>query len=79
MLNLIVRLAQTIPPNIQEQGEEIVEKINSNPPLKWALLGIGAFCALVFLFGILKHAFKAALLFAILSVGAWVWYFNVGW
>ena len=64
----------TIPPR-----EEIVEQINSNPQLKWALLGIGAFCALVFLFGIVKHFFKAAILFAILSVGAWIWYFNVGW
>ena len=77
MLKVFVRLAQAVTPTLPEQGEEIIQQINSNPQLKWTLIGIGAFCALVFVFGIIKHAFKAAILFAVLSVAAWIWYFNI--
>jgi hypothetical protein len=77
MRNLIVWVAQTIPPNIQEHVDEARDLVNANPQLKWTLIGIGAFCALIFVFGIIKHAFKAAFLFAILSVAAWIWYFNI--
>ncbi len=77
MRNLIFWIAQTIPQDIQEHVDEARDLVNSNPQLKWTLIGIGAFCALVFVFGIIKHAFKAAVLFAILSVAAWIWYFNI--
>ncbi len=43
----------------------------------WTLVGIGAFTALIFVFGIVKHAVKAAVLGAVLSVAAWIWYFNI--
>ena len=45
--------------------------------LLWILVGVGVFTALVFVLGIIKHAFKAAFLGAVLSVAAWVWYFNI--
>ena len=59
--------------------QQFVETVKANPVLMWTLVGVGVFTALIFVFGILKHAFKAAFLFAILSVAAWIWYFNVGW
>ncbi len=77
MRNLIFWIAQTIPQNFQEDVDQARELVNSNPQLKWTLIGIGAFCALVFVLGIIKHAFKAAFLFAVLGVAAWVWYFNI--
>ena len=77
MRYLLSLLAQTIPPDLQERGEEIVETVKANPVLMWTLVGVGVFTALIFVFGILKHAFKAAFLFAILSVAAWIWYFNI--
>jgi len=77
MLTLMFRIAQTIPQDIQEHVDDIADQVNRNPQLKWTLIGLGAFCALVFVLGIIKHAFKAAFLFAILSVAAWVWYFNI--
>ena len=39
MLNLFVRLSLAVPVTIPPR-EEIVDKINSNPQLKWALLGL---------------------------------------
>ena len=77
MRNLMLWIAQTIPQDIQEHVDDIADQVNRNPQLKWTLIGIGAFCALVFVLGIFKHAFKAAFLFAVLSVAAWVWYFNI--
>ena len=77
MRYLFVRLYQVVPQNIQDQADEIVEKVKANPTLLKILIGVGAFCALVFVFGIIKHAFKAAVLFAVLSVAAWIWYFNI--
>jgi hypothetical protein len=77
MSYLLALFAQTIPPEIQERTQEIVEQVKANPTLKWTLVGVGAFCALVFVFGIIKSAFKAAFLFAVLSAAAWIWYFNI--
>ncbi|MFH1331473.1 MAG: hypothetical protein ABIJ48_12615 [Actinomycetota bacterium] len=77
MLYLLSRLAQTVPQDIQDRADQIVEQVKANPTLMWTLVGVGAFTALVFVFGIFKHAFKAAFLGAVLSVAAWVWYFNI--
>ena len=72
MRYLLSRLAQTVPP-----ADQIVDTVKANPTLMWILIGVGAFTALVFVLGIMKHAFKAAFLGAVLSVAAWVWYFNI--
>jgi uncharacterized BrkB/YihY/UPF0761 family membrane protein len=77
MRNLLYQLAQTIPQDIQERTEEIVEQVKANPVLMWTLVGVGVFTALVFVIGIMKSAFKAAFLGAVLSVAAWIWYFNI--
>jgi hypothetical protein len=77
MLYLLSRLAQTVPQDIQDRADQIVDQVKANPKLMWTLIGVGAFTALVFVFGIIKHAFKAAFLGAVLSVAAWVWYFNI--
>lgn len=62
---------------IPEEVQQGIETVKANPALMWTLIGVGIFTALVFVFGIIKQAFKAALLGAILSVGAWIWYFNI--
>jgi len=77
MRYLLFQIAQVVPQDLQERADEIVEQVKANPTLMWTLVGVGAFTALVFVLGIIKHAFKAALLGAILSVAAWVWYFNI--
>lgn len=76
MLNLLYQASEIVhqlPGEIQ-QG---IETVKANPALMWTLIGVGAFTALVFVLGILKHAFKAAFLGAVLSVAAWIWYFNI--
>lgn len=77
MRYLLLQLAQTIPQDLQERADEIVDTVKANPALMWTLVGVGIFTALVFVIGIMKSAFKAAFLGAVLSVAAWVWYFNI--
>lgn len=66
-------LIERLPDNLQEG----LETVKANPTLMWTLVGVGVFTALVFVIGIMRSAFKAAFLGAILSVAAWVWYFNI--
>jgi hypothetical protein len=67
--------------DVVERGEEILDTVRTeaeaNPVFLGILIGIGALTALVFLWGIAKHAFKAALFGGLLSAAAWIWYFNI--
>jgi uncharacterized membrane protein len=77
MRYLLFQIAQTIPQDIQDRADDIVEQVKANPTLLKVLIGVGIFTALVFVLGIIKHAFKAAFLGAVLCVAAWIWYFNI--
>lgn len=77
MRYLLLQIAQTIPQDIQDRADEIVEQVKANPTLLKVLIGVGIFTALVLVLGIIKHAFRTAFLGAVLSVAAWVWYFNI--
>lgn len=74
-------LLQTTTTDLSERLNDVVDTVKAeaeaNPVFLGILIGIGALTALVFLWGIAKHAFKAALFGGLLSAGAWVWYFNL--
>ncbi len=79
-MNLLAQtgeLVDRLPDQVKDKAGDIVEQVKANPVLMWILVGVGALAALVFVIGIIKHAFKAALLAGLLSVGAWYWYFNI--
>lgn len=63
--------------DLVEQGREIVEAAKNDPVLLGVLIGAGVLTALVFVFGLVKQVFKTAFIGGLLSVGIWVWYFNV--
>jgi hypothetical protein len=56
---------------------EIAEQVRANPELQRILIGVGMVTAAIFVFGIAKHAVKAAAIGGVLCVGVWFWYFNV--
>jgi hypothetical protein len=64
-------------PTIPENAGEIVDKVKANPQLLAILIGVGVLTAVLFVWGIMKHAIKAAIIGGILSVAAWYWYFNI--
>jgi hypothetical protein len=64
-------------PTIPEIAGQIVDQVKANPQLLAILIGVGVLTAMLFVWGIMKHAIKAAIIGGILSVGAWFWYFNI--
>ena len=64
-------------PTISENAGQIVDQVKANPQLLAILIGVGVLTAMLFVWGIMKHAIKAAIIGGILSVGAWFWYFNI--
>ncbi len=73
MLARLLQIDITVP----ERAEEIVEQVKADPTLQAMLVGIGVVTAMVFAWGVVKQAFRAALFGGALSVIAWVWYFNI--
>ncbi len=76
MLNLLYQTGEFVA-QLPEEIQQGIETVKANPTLMWTLVGIGAFTALVFVLGVAKRAFKVAFLGAVLSVAAWIWYFNI--
>lgn len=70
-------LAAQVPGDVSDRAGEIVDQVKENPTLAAILLGIGVLAIVVFVWGIVKQAFKAAFLAAVLGAGAWFWYFDV--
>jgi hypothetical protein len=68
---------QTLPDDVLERADEIVETVKANPVLLGVLAVIGLITAVIFLFGVVRQAFKAALIGGLLSAGAWYWYFSI--
>lgn len=60
-----------------EQGREALETVKAEPALLAILIGIGVLTAAIFVWGLFKHALKAAVIGGLLSFGAWYWYFNI--
>ena len=55
----------------------LLESAAANPALTAILIGVGVLAVLIFVFGIVKSAFKAAFFAGVIGVGAWYWYFNI--
>lgn len=73
----MLRLLAQIPGDLPERAGEIADQVKANPVLLAMLIGVGIITAFVFLWGIARQAFKAAIFGGLLSAGAWYWYFNV--
>ena len=69
-------LAQ-IPDGVPERAGEIVDKVKADPALAALLIGVGVLTAALFVWGMFKQVFKAAIFGGLLSVATWYWYFNI--
>jgi len=63
--------------DLKEKGQELLETAKANPALLKILVVIGVFTAVLFFWGVARQAMKAAVIGALLSAGAWYWYFNI--
>ena len=70
-------IVDRIPDDIRERGTEIVDTVKANPTLLTVLVVVGILTALLFVWGVVKQIFKAALFGGLASAAVWYWYFNV--
>jgi hypothetical protein len=73
----MLRFLQTLPDDVAERADEIVDTVKANPALLATLAVIGVVTAVIFFFGVVRQAFRAALIGGALSAGAWYWYFTI--
>ena len=69
--------ADELTDQVGEQVGVLVEQAKADPALLAILIAVGVITAIVFLWGVIKQVFKAALVAGVLSAGAWYWYFNI--
>ena len=70
-------IVDRVPEDVRDRVGEIAETVEADPVLAAILIGVGVVTALIFFWGVVKQAFKAAIVGAILSAGAWYWYFDI--
>ena len=71
-------VVELLPPDIQDRiPSGLLESASANPVLTIVLIAVGVAAALLFFYGLVKSAFKAALFAAVVGGGAWFWYFNI--
>lgn len=76
-LDVGARLAGILPDSMSDVAGEVIDQVRGNPALMRALIGIGVVTAGVFVFGVVKHAVKAALIGGLLSASAWWWFVSM--
>jgi hypothetical protein len=70
-------IVDRIPDDLRDRADEIVSEVQANPTLMAVLVVVGVLTALLFVWGVVKQAFKAALFAGLASAGVWYWYFNI--
>ena len=73
MLLLFLQTDELVP----EQVGEVIEAAKADPALAAALIAAGVATLAIFVWGMTKQLFKAALFAGLASAGIWYWYFNI--
>jgi len=63
--------------DVRERADEIFETVKADPTLLAILIGVGIITAAIFVWGLVRQVFKAALFAGLASAGVWFWYFNI--
>jgi hypothetical protein len=77
MLRLLFQADELVPEDIRERADEIIETVKADPTLLAILIGVGVLTAGIFVWGMMRQVFKAALFAGLASAGIWYWYFNI--
>ena len=77
MLSLLLQADELIPEDVRDRADEIIETVKADPALLAILIGVGVLTIGIFIWGVMRQAFKAALFAGLASAGVWYWYFNI--
>lgn len=77
MLRLLMQTEELIPEDVRDRADEIIDTVKADPTLLAILVVVGLLTFGIFVWGITKQVFKAAIFAGLASAGIWYWYFNV--
>lgn len=77
MLRFLLQTDTLVPDEVRDRADEIIDRVKADPTLLAILIGVGVLTAVVFIWGMMRQVFKAALFAGLASAGVWYWYFNV--
>jgi hypothetical protein len=75
MLAVLYQIAQNVPEEVQQTARDIAQRFRDDPAFMWTLVAVGVITAVLFIWLLVKQAFKAAIVGALLCAGAWYWFF----
>jgi hypothetical protein len=70
---VIDRLPESVTDRIPS---DLLDAASANPTLTAILIGVGVLAVAIFIWGVVKSAWKAAFFAAVVGGAAWFWYFN---
>ncbi len=77
MLRLFRQVDELVPEDVRERADEIIETVKADPTLLAILVAIGVATLALFVWGLTKQVFRAAIFAGLASAGVWYWYFNI--
>lgn len=77
MLRLLMQADELVPEDVRDRADEIIDSVKADPTLLAVLVAVGVATLALFVWGLTKQVFKAALFAGLASAGVWYWYFNV--
>ncbi|MCH7583559.1 MAG: hypothetical protein IH941_00175 [Acidobacteria bacterium] len=77
MLRFFRQVDELVPEDVRERADEIIETVKADPTLLAILVAIGVATLALFVWGLTKQVFRAAIFAGLASAGVWYWYFNI--
>ncbi len=77
MLRFMMQVDDLVPEDVRERADEIIDTVKADPTLLAILIAVGVATLALFVWGLTKQVFRAAIFAGLASVGVWYWYFNV--
>ena len=77
MLRFMMQVDDLVPEDVRERADELIDTVKADPTLLAILLAVGVATLALFVWGVTKQVFRAAIFAGLASVGVWYWYFNV--
>lgn len=77
MLRFAYQVDTLVPDEVKDRADDIIQTVKADPTLLTILIVVGVVTLGLFVWGMTKQVFKAALFAGLASAGVWYWYFNV--
>jgi hypothetical protein len=77
MFRFMMQVDDLVPEDVRERADELIDTVKADPTLLAILLAVGVATLALFVWGVTKQVFRAAIFAGLASAGVWYWYFNV--